>query len=627
MTVDKRSRTKSADASRIGVLVLGMHRSGTSALTRVLNLLGCDLPSTLMNPATSNETGHWESVAVMKLNDEILQSAGSSWHDWLPFNPGWYSSPKAADYKEKALAVLENEFGRSSLFVLKDPRICRFAPFWIDVIQTAGVRPVIVNQVRNPLEVAGSLSQRNGIDPQLGHLLWLRHVLEAEAGSRGLTRFHSSYEGLLAGWPALASGMQDALGLSWPRLSAMASEEISAFLTAKLRHHVESPKSVTGNPLLSSWLRDSFSILNRWTEDGEAEADHAELDRIRAELDGAAPAFGKLILSGERRAQELQSARQELEQGREELSTAAAELAQRIAELEESHRALSEAQAALTRSYGELNSVRDQLSQTQSALAQRRAEADEVTAQLQAARESLAAAESARGKETERAERLASELEAERSRIATRNEEIATLTRLLQEREAQLSAALERSREETASIERRLAEIDQDRKSSRERAERLADELEEERRRSNTELNKLRTERGIMESRLAERFSELAVMTRLLQEKENAVRSADQQLAWLREVSGTLLQASGSKTLKGRLAALLPASVRLRNRKERLKQAGIFDPDAYLAANPDVADGETDPLRHYIEHGMAEGRHLNIEQHSGEFKGDHEERK
>jgi len=607
-----------------------------------------------MNSAASNESGHWESVAIMNLNDEILRSAGSSWHDWLLFNPGWYSSPKAAEYKEKARAVLESEFGRSSLFVIKDPRISRFAPFWIDVLESAGVRPVIVTQVRNPLEVAGSLSLRNGIEPSLGHLLWLRHVLDAEAGSRGFTRFHSSYEGLLTGWPILASGMQGTLGISWPRLSAMANEEIGAFLSENLRHHVETPKNVTGNPLLSTWLRDAFAILSRWTEDGEAEVDHAELDRIRAELDGAAPAFAQLILSGERRAEELEEKTSELssaeaeltqrvaelEESRRtlseaqaalarsdgELSSAEAQLTQRVAELEEGRRMLSEVQAALTRSDGELNSARDQLSQTQSALAQRRAEADEVTAQLRATKESLAEAENARRKEAERAERVAADLEAERTRAAVRSEEIAALSRLLQEREAELSAAVERSREETAAIQRRLAEADQERELEAERAKRLADEVEEERRRTSAEQQKLRAERRMMESRLSERFSELAVMTRLLGEKENAVRAADEQAAWLRQVSAALLNGSGSRSLKARLAALMPAPIRVRKQKARLKRTGIFDPDAYLAAHPDVAEAGLDPLWHYINHGMAEGRQLQPSQPTAEIKSSHEKR-
>ena len=145
MTKSERAKTAGkSPGGRIGVLVLGMHRSGTSALTRVLNLLGCDLPKTLMGANKTNEAGHWESLPICRLNDEILSSAGSNWHDWLAFNPGWYSSPRAAEYKEKALALLEEEFGQSRLFVLKDPRICRFAPFWLDVLETAGVKPVVI---------------------------------------------------------------------------------------------------------------------------------------------------------------------------------------------------------------------------------------------------------------------------------------------------------------------------------------------------------------------------------------------------------------------------------------------------------------------------------------------------
>src|SRR5690606_30890898 len=108
---------------------LGMHRSGTSAVTRIFSLLGCDLPANLMGANKTNEAGHWESVPICQLNDRLLESAGSCWHDWQAFNPGWLRSPKAQTFREEALSVLEQEFGNSRLFVLKDPRICRLVPF------------------------------------------------------------------------------------------------------------------------------------------------------------------------------------------------------------------------------------------------------------------------------------------------------------------------------------------------------------------------------------------------------------------------------------------------------------------------------------------------------------------
>lgn len=634
-------------SDRIAVLVLGMHRSGTSALTRVVSLLGCDLPKDLMAANPTNEAGHWESSAIARLNDEILSSAGSTWHDWLAFNPGWYASPKAAEFKERALAALAEEFGTSRLFVLKDPRICRFAPFWLDVIETAGVRPAVIMPVRNPLEVAESLETRNGFDPALGHLLWLRHVLEAEAGTRGLRRFHCSYEGLLGGWPRLISGTQEQLGISWPRLSNLVSEEVEAFLTDRLRHHRQSSKSVSDNPLLSAWLREAFAIFSRWADEGESTADHVALDGIRAELDGAAPAFARLISAGRQSAQQAKALDASLKEAEARLGAAEAAVAAHQQQVQQFEHQLEEARAALSSSQAtaaekerqiaeaaerltaaraeladvqaevqslraELEDSRAQLSQTQSALAQRSAEADDMAAQLRAAES-----------------RMADELQAERARLAERFDEIAALSRMLQEKEAEVAATQHRSRADEEAAERRMADA--------ERAGRLAEELDAERARLNEQFGKvadltsklrqkeaevsaaneraqadaeaIRRRLTDTETRLSERFSEIATMTRLLGEKERAAHQSEEHVAWLRDVSAVLMNGMGSG-LKGRLAAFMPAPIRLAKQKARLKRKGIFDPDAYLAANPDVAEAGLDPLWHYVNHGIGEGRPL-----------------
>ena len=66
----------SADAERCCILVLGMHRSGTSVTTRIINLLGVDLPQALVPPADNNPTGYWESRDLLTLHDRLLASGG-----------------------------------------------------------------------------------------------------------------------------------------------------------------------------------------------------------------------------------------------------------------------------------------------------------------------------------------------------------------------------------------------------------------------------------------------------------------------------------------------------------------------------------------------------------------------
>ena len=346
---------KDADtAHRTCILVLGMHRSGTSALTRVLNLLGCGLPKTLVGADKTNEAGHWESVVICRLNDRVLESAGTNWHDWLEFNPDWYSSPSVSEFREQALAALKSEFGASRLFVLKDPRIARLAPFWTEIIKTLGARPLVVFSLRNPLEVAASLQNRNNIEPLFGHLLWLRHVLDAEFATRGIPRTFTSYSALLKGWQRLAEQVQETLGLSFPRKSDKAAMEIEAFLSDKYRHHQETRDSVIDNPQFSPWLRTTFEILDNWSQAGESQADFNTLDHIRTEFNAAAPAFGRLLTLGRQDADkvrdlesELDATRQRFGESEYRISHLEGELDKRVRRVERTENALVEMQTKL----------------------------------------------------------------------------------------------------------------------------------------------------------------------------------------------------------------------------------------------------------------------------------------
>ncbi len=83
--------------------------------------------------------------------------------------------------------MLQSEFGDSALFALKDPRVCKLLPFWIDVLRAFGAEPRIVTMVRSPTEVAASLARRNGLDTSYGEVLWLSYVLKARS-PRGACR-------------------------------------------------------------------------------------------------------------------------------------------------------------------------------------------------------------------------------------------------------------------------------------------------------------------------------------------------------------------------------------------------------------------------------------------------------
>lgn len=282
---------------RVGVLVLGMHRSGTSLLSRLLSLYGCDLPSNLLPANEANSEGYWESAAVVAFNDALLTSGGSKWHDWLGFNPGWYGSPKKDEYLYRARDILKAEFGGSGLFVLKDPRICRLVPFWLEVLEQEGIEPAIVLPIRHPAMVARSLAMRDSIAPAIGQLLWLRHVLEAEAATRGRRRTILTFTQLLEDWPTLPERMSSALGVQWPRIGQVSRAEQAGFINPAMAHSEAALQNHPQSQNLSAGVVQTWAILADWAETGEKTSDHAALDVLREQLDRAGEITGEAIIS------------------------------------------------------------------------------------------------------------------------------------------------------------------------------------------------------------------------------------------------------------------------------------------------------------------------------------------
>src|SRR4029077_3042417 len=172
---------------RRAVLVLGMHRSGSSALAGVINALGVAPPKSLASPNQWNPRGYFESPRLFKAHDELLAAIDSCWDDWRRLDPLQVDA-KAGPNRQAIKDLLIDEFGNEPLIFIKDPRICRFVPFILSILAELNIRPVAALTIRSPLEVALSLKRRDDFSLPKSVMMWLRHVLDAEHYSRGLPR-------------------------------------------------------------------------------------------------------------------------------------------------------------------------------------------------------------------------------------------------------------------------------------------------------------------------------------------------------------------------------------------------------------------------------------------------------
>lgn len=224
--------------ARQAILVLGMHRSGTSALTRVLNLLGAELGSRLM-PAVSgnNENGFWENQDAVDIHETLLTDLGRNWHDIREMPAGWTSSEAAARARAAIRRLISSDFAAAPLWALKDPRLCRLMPLWLDVLAEFGIGARFVFVLRSPDEVAASLQARDGWSHAMSRLLWLQHMREAEEATRGHSRCVVHFDELIEDWNTVAGRIARELDVAWPVDPASVAAQIATFIDPGARHH------------------------------------------------------------------------------------------------------------------------------------------------------------------------------------------------------------------------------------------------------------------------------------------------------------------------------------------------------------------------------------------------------
>lgn len=231
------AKARRAKAPRTAYLVLGMHRSGTSAVTQLLALAGASLPTNVMPGDEHNAKGYFEPWKIAIFDDERLRAAGSAWDDpfAFPFRP--LPPDEERTWIDRALALFDEEFGQATWPLMKDPRVTALLPFWRAVLAERQVALRCVIPVRHPLAVAGSLARRDGFPPEKSVLVWSAYMLAAEAYTRDLPRAFVGYDALLADWRGEVARIEAAHGAPLPGLTAAKARAIDGFLTADLRHN------------------------------------------------------------------------------------------------------------------------------------------------------------------------------------------------------------------------------------------------------------------------------------------------------------------------------------------------------------------------------------------------------
>ncbi|MFZ3184682.1 MAG: glycosyltransferase [Pseudomonas sp.] len=281
------------------LVVLGMHRSGTSALTRGLQVLGVALGDNLMPAFEGNNTkGFWEDLEVVAINDAALAWLNMDWHSLGGFHHAHdWSGLLASELAERAERYLRQQTQRYPLFGLKDPRMARLLPFWREIFQRCAVEPVFLISNRNPLSVASSLAARDGFLPGKSYYLWLEHMLPSLQETAGAPRCVVSFDRLLEQPTQELARIAAVADLPMPAAEALENYRQS-FLDSGLRHFQHAPSDLAVDPNLATEAAELYDWLERLAVDELSLDDNAlseTLDSLRAQLLQLGPAYRLLI--------------------------------------------------------------------------------------------------------------------------------------------------------------------------------------------------------------------------------------------------------------------------------------------------------------------------------------------
>lgn len=245
-------------------VVLGMHRSGTSFLTKSLELLGIGLGDNMMKPADCNPKGFWEDQEVVDLNIEIMKTQESDFADLGFKPPSKEELSKLHPLFERAVALVSNRISTYSRWAFKDPRTCRTIAFWQAAIEAAGAVPKFIIAVRNPLEVAASLNKRDAMPLAQGLYSWLQHTIPTFTETQGALRVVVEYEQLLSNPHRELARISQALTLPLPAADSAEMQAFNTdFLDTTLRHHQRTIDDLTSDPSIPREVIEVYQVARR----------------------------------------------------------------------------------------------------------------------------------------------------------------------------------------------------------------------------------------------------------------------------------------------------------------------------------------------------------------------------
>lgn len=224
-------------SQQICVLVIGMHRTGTSTIAGILSILGVDLGNRLLIPSRDNPKGYFEHSDIVNLNKAFLNTYNiddDGLRGELPTD--WIYSDRAKDFKERVKVVIKRDFSNSEIFGLKDPRISILLPIYVEIFKELGIELRLIISDRNIQDVVNSLHKR-GVVSMLDSVIAYKYYYRIiKAYAESIYHIHIKYDDLINDSKNIISRVINFI--NHPKINSIekVETEINRFIEPNLRH-------------------------------------------------------------------------------------------------------------------------------------------------------------------------------------------------------------------------------------------------------------------------------------------------------------------------------------------------------------------------------------------------------
>jgi hypothetical protein len=248
------------------VVILGMHRSGTSLIANFMHAVGVDFGLDLMPADESNAAGYWESMTIFETHQKILKELNCDWHNPpLSLPADCWRKPVILELKSGLVEFVRSECERTDkIWGFKDPRVAVLLPLWQEIFDELQLEPLYLLSVRHPGSVAASLARRDSLALADSQALWLKTYLDALSHTGNHLLCVVDYDRWFESGLEQAGTVIESLNLSKSITEEQIVNAVNNTIQPGLRHH-SSKQNATCSPIVDGF----YSLLRQAAIDGK----------------------------------------------------------------------------------------------------------------------------------------------------------------------------------------------------------------------------------------------------------------------------------------------------------------------------------------------------------------------